>query len=240
MEKGHYSVLRVSHLSQIDNFSIEQQKESIETYARLHSIEITEHLAECGSGTTDERKQIQTLYRLIEDDRVEGILCYKLDRIFRNMKLSIEFISTCVDKGIRIHSVAENISTDTPAGMFMVNCLLSVNQYAVDNIRSLVKGGLNTMAKSGLKVVESESVVVSKIFKLYSEHKSLGKVAESLSRQKIETRRGKPFSRMTIKNILNNKTYAGRIVHNGMETKGLHKPIVSTRMWNRCNQMLSG
>ena len=90
-----------------------------------------------------------------------------------------------------------------------------------------------------LKVVESESVVVSKIFKLYSEHKSLGKVAESLSRQKFETRRGKPFSRMTIKNILNNKTYAGRIVHNGMETKGIHKPIVSTRLWNRCNELLS-
>jgi len=89
-------------------------------------------------------------------------------------------------------------------------------------------------------VLESEAVVVSKIFKLYSEHKSLGKVAESLNRQKVLTRRGKPFSRMTIKNILNNKTYAGRIVHNGMETKGLHKPIVSTRMWNRCNQMLSG
>ena len=126
----------------------------------------------------------------------------------------------------------------------------------MDNIRSLVKGGLNTMARSGLKttgsvygyersddkslkVVVSESVVVSKIFKLYSEHKSLGKVAESLSRQKIETRRAKPFSRMTIKDILNNKTYAGRIVHNGMETKRTHKPIVSTRMWNRCNPIFS-
>ena len=114
MEKGHYSVLRVSHLSQIGNFSIEQQKGSIEAYATLHSIEITEHLAECGSGTTGERKQIQTLYRLIEEDRVEGILCYKLDRIFRNMKLSIDFISICVEKGIKIHSVAESISTDTP------------------------------------------------------------------------------------------------------------------------------
>ena len=71
------------------------------------------------------------------------------------MKLSIDFISTCVEKGIKIHSVAENISTDTPAGMFMVNCLLSVNQYAVDNIRSLVKGGLKTMAKSGLKATGS-------------------------------------------------------------------------------------
>ena len=96
MDKGYYSILRVSHLSQIDNFSIEQQKASIETYATFHSIEITAHLAECGSGTTDDRKQIQTLYRLIEDDKVEGILCYKLDRIFRNMKLSIDFISTCV------------------------------------------------------------------------------------------------------------------------------------------------
>jgi len=56
MEKGYYSILRVSHLSQIDNFSIEQQKETIETYARFHYIEITEHLAECGSGITDERK----------------------------------------------------------------------------------------------------------------------------------------------------------------------------------------
>ena len=52
---------------------------------------MSEHLAECGSGTTDERKQIQTLYRLIEEDKVEGILCYKLDRVFRNMKLSIDF-----------------------------------------------------------------------------------------------------------------------------------------------------
>ena len=99
--------------------------------------------------------------------------------------------------------------------------------------------GYSRSDDKSLEVVESESVVVSKIFKLYSVHKSLGKVAESLSRQKLETRRGKPFSRMTIKNILNNKTYVGRIVHNGTETKGLHKPIVSTRMWNRCNQMLS-
>ena len=160
MEKGHYSILRVSHLSQIGNFSIEQQKGSIEAYATLHSIEITEHLAECGSGTTGERKQIQTLYRLIEEDRVEGILCYKLDRIFRNMKLSIDFISICVEKGIKIHSVAESISTDTPAGMFMVNCLLSVNQYAVDNIRSLVKGGLTVLVHRELESPPSFANVV--------------------------------------------------------------------------------
>ena len=65
-------------------------------------------------------------------------------------------------------------------------------------------------------------------------------VADPKNRQQILTRRSKPFSRMTIKNILNNKTYIGRIVHNGVETKATHPPIVSTRLWNRCNQMLSG
>ena len=55
MDKGYYSILRVSHLSQIDNFSIEQQKASIETYATFHSIGITAHLAERGSGTTDDK-----------------------------------------------------------------------------------------------------------------------------------------------------------------------------------------
>ena len=44
---------------------------------------------------------------------------------------------------------------------------------------------------------------------------------------------------MTIKNILNNKIYISRIVHNGVETKAIHPSIVSTRLWNRCNQMLS-
>ena len=71
------------------------------------------------------------------------------------MNLTIDSISKCVENDIKIHSVAENISTDTPAGMFMVNCLLSMNQYGVDNIRSLVKEGLTTMARSGLKATGS-------------------------------------------------------------------------------------
>ena len=83
-----------------------------------------------------------------------------------------------------------------------------------------------------------EAVVVSMIFKLYSQHRSLGKVADTLNCQQIRTRRGKSFSIMTIKNILNKKTDIGRIVQNGVETKATHPPIVSTRMWNRCNQML--
>ena len=69
---------------------------------------------------------------------------------------------------------------------------------------------------------------------------STAAAAESLSRQKLESRRGNPFSRMTINNILNNKAQVGRIVHNGIATNGLHIPIVFTRLRNRCNQMLSG
>ena len=73
------------------------------TCALFYYSEIPEHLAECGSGTTDDREQIQTVCRLIEEDEVERILSYWLDRIFRNMELSTYFISTCAEKGIKIH-----------------------------------------------------------------------------------------------------------------------------------------
>ena len=123
MKKGHYSVLRVSHLSQIDNFSIVQQKESIETYARFHFIEITEHLAECGSGTTDERKQIQILCRLIEEDKVDGILCYKLDRIFRNMKLSIDFSGCGLENSIILDLISCIFSSSINNSIFF-SCVM--------------------------------------------------------------------------------------------------------------------
>tara|TARA_Y100000588_G_C14079662_1_gene849613 strand:+ start:298 stop:711 length:414 start_codon:yes stop_codon:yes gene_type:complete len=64
----------------------------------------------------------------------------KLDGIYRSTELSINFISVCLGKDNKIHSADENIFTDTPEGMFMVNCLLSVNRYPADNIRPLLKG----------------------------------------------------------------------------------------------------
>lgn len=69
--------------------------------------------------------------------------------------------------------------------------------------------GYERNENKSLKVVKSESMVVSKIFQLYSEHKSLVTVAESLNRQK-----------------------------NRMGTKSTHKSIVSTRMLNPYNHML--
>ena len=85
------------------------------------------------------------------------------------------------------------------------------------------------------EVGKSVGVVVSKIFKQYSRHRTLGKATHTLNRPQMLTRRGTSSSRMSNKNILNNKTYIGRIVHNGVETKATHTPIVSTRLWIRCN-----
>ena len=74
--------------------------------------------------------------------------------------------------------------------------------------------GYERKDKKGLGEVKLEAVVVSKIIKLYSQHQSLGKVADTLNRQQIPTRIRNSFSRNSINNILNNKTYIRPIVHN--------------------------
>lgn len=63
-------------------------------------------------------------------------------------------------------------------------------------------------------VVEEEANLVRKIFEKYLEFKSLGKVKEFLDENNVKTKRGIPFSRQAIYNVLTNKFYIGYISHN--------------------------
>ena len=74
MEKGHWAVLRDSHLSQIGNFSIEQQEESFEAYATHRSIENIVHLENMGRGLRARKRKFEALYKFISESRVEGVL----------------------------------------------------------------------------------------------------------------------------------------------------------------------
>ena len=74
MEKGHWAVLRDSHLSQIGNFSIEQQEESFEAYATHRSIENIVLLENMGQGLRVRKSKFEALNKFISEYRVEGIL----------------------------------------------------------------------------------------------------------------------------------------------------------------------
>ncbi len=86
-----------------------------------------------------------------------------------------------------------------------------------------------------LMVDDYEAEIVRMIFREYIRTRSTGRVVDYLHSKGIFTRQGKKWSRQAISIILTNRTYRGRVCFGGIETEGLHDPIIEPAMFYKAN-----
>ena len=110
--------------------------------------------------------------------------------------------------------------------------------------------------KGKLYVVKEEAKLVKKIYELYLEFKSLRKVTHELNKQGIKTPYGETWAASSIRRILTNPTYIGKIWYGKRKTdlatgklkqvkpelwkiaKGEHEAIISEEVFNRVQKLL--
>ncbi len=88
-----------------------------------------------------------------------------------------------------------------------------------------------------LVVDDREAEVVRLIFREYLATRSTGKVVNYLHSKSIFTRKGNKWSRQAIAIILSNRTYRGRVSYGGIETEGLHEPIIEPALFYKANAL---
>lgn len=88
-----------------------------------------------------------------------------------------------------------------------------------------------------LVVDDREAEVVRLIFREYLATRSTGKVVNYLHAKSIFTRKGNKWSRQAIAIILSNRTYRGRVSYGGIETEGLHEPIIEPALFYKANAL---
>jgi len=88
-----------------------------------------------------------------------------------------------------------------------------------------------------LMVDDREAEVVRIIFREYLNTRSTGKVVNYLHTKAIFTRKGNKWSRQAIAIILSNRTYRGRVSYGGIETEGLHEPIIEPALFYKANAL---
>lgn len=88
-----------------------------------------------------------------------------------------------------------------------------------------------------LVVDDREAEVVRMIFREYLATRSTGKVVNYLHSKNIFTRKGNKWSRQAIAIILSNRTYRGRVSYGGIETEGLHDPIIEPALFYKANAL---
>ncbi len=221
--------------------SIENQIQLCKEYAFKHfkcdetNIEIYED--EGFSGGNTDRPNFKRLMNDIKSKKINTLICYRLDRISRNVGDFSSTIEALEKFNVNFVSIREQFDTSTPMGRAMMYISSVFAQLERETIAERIRDNMLLLAKSGrwlggttptgfasepvtytddngklqnafkLTVVDNEISTVNLIFEKYLKFQSLTKVEEYLLNNNYTTKNNNIFSRFAIKNILTNPVY---------------------------------
>lgn len=156
-------------------------------------------------------------------------MIYKIDRLARKLKDALEISDTLERNKVRLVSLNEQIDTTTAFGKVTFQFLGSFAELERNSTVDRVKMGRQQQAKEGhynggkmlgysvnkeLVITENEAVIVRKIFDYTDQRKGFKFIARRLNEEGYRSKTGKPLSINSIKTILNNPMYIGKIRYN--------------------------
>ncbi len=216
-----------------DEKSIEQQKNELEEYAKNNNISIIKYYVdEAKSGTKDTRDSFQNMISdACKFKEVQAILVWKTDRFARKAMDSLFYRNRLEKVGVRLISITQPIDTETPEGKLMSTMLAGMDEYYSQNLASNVKRALKLNAQNaqfnggiaplGYDIVDKKYVInereascVRLIYDMYNEGNSLADIALKLNLNGFKTKKGKPFAKTSIYDLLSNEKYTGKYVFN--------------------------
>ena len=187
--------VRVSSDAQVENYSIPQQRAAITNYCTAKEWNLINIYADAGyTGANTDRPALQ---ELIENLNIYDIvLVFKLDRLSRKQKDTLELIETFDKNGVKFASIQENFDTSTPLGMAMVGMLSTFAQLEREQIKERMALGRKGRTEKGLWragsnvptgydyidghliIREDEAEQIRKIFELFLGGMSIHKIKD--------------------------------------------------------------
>ena len=216
------------------------------------------------SGGSLERPALQLLLEQIEARQVDCVVVYKVDRLSRSLFDFARLMDRFEQRCISFVSVTQQFNTTTSLGRLTLNILLSFAQFERELIGERTRDKMSAARRKGkwvggtpilgydvdpgggrLVINRTEASRVSDIFELYRRHRSLAVVVSELAgrgwvNKSWKSRRGirhtgKPFSRVSLRMLLSNATYKGKVRYRGVLYPGEHPAIVDESLWNEVN-----
>ena len=121
---------------------------------RLRSMEVPEGQIvvfedEGFSGGNTQRPQFQAMMREIRAGKIQGVICYRLDRISRNVLDFAEMQKEFGEHGVDFISLRDNFDTTTPTGRAMMLMSSVFAQLERETIAERIRDNMYELAKSG-------------------------------------------------------------------------------------------
>jgi site-specific DNA recombinase len=219
--------------------SIENQIALCKQYVAVHfqDANCTEYKDEGYSGSNINRPAFKELMQNFKKEHYDILICYRLDRISRNV---LDFSSTLdrlTKNNIAFISIKENFDTTTPMGRAMLHISSVFAQLERETIAERIRDNMLELSKTGrwlggttplgyqskkmtydgnhhkikhytiLEVDASTASIVELIFKKYIELGSLSQLESYLMQKGFRTLNNKFYHPHVLRNILANPVY---------------------------------
>lgn len=208
------------------------------------------------SGGTMDRPAFKQLLHDIENNEIDIVVVYKVDRLTRSLMDFSKIIEVFEKHNASFVSITQHFNTTTSMGRLTLNILLSFAQFEREVTGERIRDKFEASRKKGLwlsgsppygYVKDKQHILhphkpycdnVPVIFQEYLKVKNVIKLKESLEKKRILSRTKKPFPKTNLYRILSNKVYLGKIIHNNKEYEGLHEPLVSKELFDDVQNLL--
>lgn len=130
--------------------SIENQVQFCKEYCLSHSIEIYNVYEDEGfSGGNVKRPEYQQMLKDAKNKKFNILICYRLDRISRNISNFSNLITELDELNINFVSIREQFDTSTPLGRAMMYISSVFAQFERETIAERIKDNMHQLARNG-------------------------------------------------------------------------------------------
>ncbi len=206
------------------------------------------------SGKNLERPAIKELFEDVKKGEVDCVVVYTLDRLSRETKDSIEVTSFFRRHRVNFVAVTQIFDNNTPMGKFVQTVLSGAAQLEREMIVERVKNKIATSKEQGLWmggtlplgydvkdkeliINEKEAKTVKHIFERHLELKSMAELARELNREGYKTK-SDIFKKATVRRIITNPIYMGKIRHYDKQYEGKHEAIIEEEKWQKAQELI--
>jgi site-specific DNA recombinase len=225
--------------------------------------------SDTATGKNTKRPSLQRLLNDIRTGLVDVIVVYKFDRLSRSMLDFLQLIKEFDDQKVILVSVSQKIDTSGPTGRLFLQILAAFGEFERELIAGRTRDKMQAMRKRGtyiggmiplgydldpqskkLVINPDEAIMVKEIFRLYLERQGLVRVVGEVNSRGWHTKKwvtkagklygGTPFNKLSLRSLLTNLIYVGKVKVGSDEYDGEHEAIIDRTTFNTAQEILKG
>jgi DNA invertase Pin-like site-specific DNA recombinase len=141
----------------------ENQLQELRRYIQARGWTATEYVDRGVSGAKERRPALDQLVADAKRRRFDVLVCWRLDRLGRNLKHLITLLEELHAMGVAFVSLAEGIDATTPAGKLQMHILGAIAEFERSRIAERVMAGLARARAQGTKLGRPKRVVAESV-----------------------------------------------------------------------------